>query len=453
MMDIVKKNIVSIICGVVALAAVAVAFTMLTSKQEELQKQLDGRKQVYDQLNGLLTKPRQLPVLDPDKPEPKPLTKFPNAKTIEEGGKLTKGVEEEAKRMVAAAAQLNKHTPLVPGSLPEPTSTAGYMFREQYLQYFPQPTGAGGPGGAPGAAFNNSRFAAELHAGMPPTAEDLRIKADELGRNIRLKRLITVGGNATNQAQVDAEVADETHKLPDKMRAAVAENCKVYINPLTFTGWPTILAQPGQPDPVDIFGAQLTLWLQEDVIAAVNDANKDSKNLRDAVVKHLKTVTINPNPFLPPGTATPSADAEGEIKPDKAVSPTGRISNGMYDVYRVTVDADVDAAKLPIFLRAFGQNRFMTPLWADVKSIDNAMELGSGHDYGATPMVNVRAECEVLYLRTWCRPLMPRKVRERLGLPAEEPAPAAPAAGDATTTPAADGTTPTTAPAATPATP
>src|SRR4051812_26055058 len=106
MMEVIKKNIVSIICGVVALAAVAVAFTMLTSKQGELQKELDGRKQVYDQLNGLLTKPRQLPVLDPDKPEAKPLGKFPNAKTIEKGKTLTTGIEKESKDLVAAAVAL-----------------------------------------------------------------------------------------------------------------------------------------------------------------------------------------------------------------------------------------------------------------------------------------------------------------------------------------------------------
>ena len=35
-MELVKKNIISIICGVVALAAVAVAFTMVSGRKQQL---------------------------------------------------------------------------------------------------------------------------------------------------------------------------------------------------------------------------------------------------------------------------------------------------------------------------------------------------------------------------------------------------------------------------------
>src|SRR5207237_8087638 len=103
----------------------------------------------------------------------------------------------------------------------------------------------------------------------------IRLKVEDMSREIKLKRLITgVGGSAINQAQVDAEIAERSRKLPEEMRAKVADTRKVYITPTTFTGWPTVLANTGQPDPVDILGAQLTLWIQQDVIAAVNDANK-----------------------------------------------------------------------------------------------------------------------------------------------------------------------------------
>ena len=61
-MDIVKKSLISIICGVVALAAIGVAFTMLPGRASELQTKLDARKQTYDTLHSLLTKPRQIVV-------------------------------------------------------------------------------------------------------------------------------------------------------------------------------------------------------------------------------------------------------------------------------------------------------------------------------------------------------------------------------------------------------
>jgi hypothetical protein len=107
------------------------------------------------------------------------------------------------------------------------------------------------------------------------------------------------------------------------------------------------------------------------------------------------------------------------VPKEPAISPTGRVSNGMYDVYHMTIEADVDAAKLPDFLRAIGRNRFMTAMWADVKSVDLALERAQGHDYGERPVVNVRAQCEVLYLRGWNKPLMPPDVLTKLGIGAD----------------------------------
>ena len=81
-MEIVKKNIISIICGVVALAAVAVWFTIGTGKQQEVQDKLAQSKQTHDALAALLTKTRQLPTVDPDNPTTDNLKQFPSEKII-----------------------------------------------------------------------------------------------------------------------------------------------------------------------------------------------------------------------------------------------------------------------------------------------------------------------------------------------------------------------------------
>jgi len=139
---------------------------------------------------------------------------------------------------------------------------------------------------------------------------------------------------------------------------------------------------------------------------------------------------VMPSYILPGGGATPGTDPDAALPKEPAVSPTGRVSNGMYDVLHITIEADVDAAKLPDFLRAVGRNRFMTPMWADVKSVDLALERAQGHDYGDRPVVNVKAQCEVLYLRAWNKPLMPKDVQAKLGIGAEGAAPTEePAAG------------------------
>src|SRR5688500_5047803 len=119
MMEIVKKNIISIIAGVVALAAIAVAFTMLTSRAEELKTDLAARQQAYSQLEQLLKKDRTLPTISLEKAEAEKLTKFPSQKIIDQGDALIKGVETASKAMVVAAVEMNKHLPLEPGALPD----------------------------------------------------------------------------------------------------------------------------------------------------------------------------------------------------------------------------------------------------------------------------------------------------------------------------------------------
>jgi hypothetical protein len=91
----------------------------------------------------------------------------------------------------------------------------------------------------------------------------------------------------------------------------------------------------------------------------------------------------------------------------------------------------VDAARLPKFLAALGTNRFITPLWIDIKSVDNATALAQGHVYGNRPVVAVHMRCENLYLRKWNAPLMPKVVRDGLGIPDAPPAGAEPQPGAA----------------------
>ena len=424
--EIVKKNLISIICGVIALAAVGVAFTMLAGEKEALQKDLDARKATYQSLNTLLTNTRTLPTIsiDPGAAAEK-LPKFPSEKIIQQGDAMVAELTKASKEIMEAAIKMNTHAELEPGALPAAAPVAAFRFRDGYQRYFPLPP----------ASPLLSKLAQDLKAGMPPTPDEIKLKIDQKAQEIRNQRLI-VQGAFNNQQQVDAEVAEMARTLPGQLRKDVAENSKVYINPQTFQPWPNILAAAGAPTDGDIFRAQLMLWMQQDVVSAVNHANRDAKSVKDSVVKHLKYVIAQPVPVLVPGE-TPGTDPDAEVTKKPLVSPTGRASNGMYDVFHLVVEADVEAAKLPEFLRSFGHRQFMTPLWADMRSVDLATERAAGHDYGDQPVVNVRVTTEVLYLRAWSKRMMPKEWRVALGLP-ETDAPA-------------DGAAPAAAPAADPA--
>src|SRR5882724_11982106 len=85
-MEIVKKNLFSIICGVIALAAIAAIPTFISTQQKALQKTLDARAATYKQLSDLQSKQRRLPVVstDPNAQAPE-MSAFPNEKVIEAG--------------------------------------------------------------------------------------------------------------------------------------------------------------------------------------------------------------------------------------------------------------------------------------------------------------------------------------------------------------------------------
>ena len=106
-------------------------------------------------------------------------------------------------------------------------------------------------------------------------------------------------------------------------------------------------------------------------------------------------------------------------------SPTGRVCNGLYDVFHFTLVADVEAEKLPDFLRGLGYKRFITPMSVDIKALDIATTLAQGRLYGDKPMLNVTVECEILYMRKWNAPFMPAAIRTRLGI-TDDPSGAAP---------------------------
>jgi hypothetical protein len=173
-MELVKKNIISIICGVVALAAVAVAFVIVPGRKEQLQANVNTSKSAHDALNTLLTKPRKLPVVNPDNPEEKTLDAFPSDAVLKQGEALTKKVEDESKAIFKAAVEMNKHTLLVEGTLPAPFAPQQFAFRRGYTAALPPLLPPAQPNQPPSGGAMKSYFAKDLQAGMPPTPDELR---------------------------------------------------------------------------------------------------------------------------------------------------------------------------------------------------------------------------------------------------------------------------------------
>jgi hypothetical protein len=340
---------------------------------------------------------------------------------IEKGNEIVKKMESESGAVRKAIVEMNEHKPLLPGALPNPPTHIAISFRNAYLSALPLPTGGG---------VMKSRFAQILKAGMPPTVEEITLKQTELAKKIRDENtLFNSSGQPANLDAVNQQIKEETTKLPKTMMEQTSKSCRVYVSPDTFEIYQQIAAAVGAPDPVHMYYAQLGYWIQEDVVNAINEINGKSQTVLDSPVKWLVSIRAREQGVptfkaTAPGQAT--GDPDAALPKEPRISPTGRVCNGMYDVFHFDVKADIEADKLSDFLRGLGNRRFITPLWVDIKAVDNAASLAQGHAYGEKPVINVTATCEVLYLRLWNQPLMPTLVKQQLGIEAP-PAAAVPA--------------------------
>ncbi len=236
-----------------------------------------------------------------------------------------------------------------------------------------------------------------------------------------------------------------------------AANSLAFYADLANLGLPSSAAEAGkEPTESVFFGWQWRVWIIEDILDAVAEANKPYKSVVDAPVKRVLSVAVRDEP----GAAAPAAGAvSGEPSPDgqpaaggapaappsfppidpKAAvsydfsrSMTGRVSNPLYDVRHASVRLVVASSALPEVLNAISRVNFMTVTSVDLRPADAFDAADSGFIYGAQPVSEVRLTVESLWLRQWLARMMPAEMQARKGTDGRTvddppPAPAAPA--------------------------
>lgn len=430
-MDIVKKNILSILCGVVALAGVVIWFFPISGMYDALADDVKKQAALYAQVEGVRTQQRNLPTVElGGETERKPLGRFPNEEVIKEGERATEAMKGQSERMIGEVTKLNIHQPLEPNALPESDGNAHFNFIDLYLQRL------------------GVELPAALKATTPPTADDLMAKAQEVYDAKYVDQIVPSGtGGKDNKDVVDRQFAHEMKDLPETERRRAARDGKIYLSAEGLPASPDII--PGQvPRPEEIWYAQTVLWIQEDLVKSIANANADALNVMDAPIKHLMAMTIafGPEMYVRAGGATAAAaGAEGAtatIATDEngapavwSASPTGRVSNDLYDVIHFDLALRVDARKVPQVIAALERSQLLTVLKTSVAAIDAAAEKRQwGYVYGNEPVVTLLLQCEVLFLRKWTldtdnegkNALMPIDVQRAIGAapPAPEATPA-----------------------------
>jgi hypothetical protein len=104
---------------------------------------------------------------------------------------------------------------------------------------------------------------------------------------------------------------------------------------------------------------------------------------------------------------------------------TGRVCGGMYDVVHVTIQLDIDEAKLEQVLNGLTSKRLLTITRVEVTPIDGPDELFHDFIYGNQACVHLTIDLEDLFLRSWIDKYKPAGINAAISAGRE------PAASDA----------------------
>lgn len=436
-MEIVKKNILSILCGVVILLALVALFWPLGGMREDFEKSLAERKATHAKLATLLSKDRTLPVVDLESTDPVPLEQLPGPKVIEAGEQVTKQVSAQAAQMQAVAVEMNRHALLVPRSLPNPTDRQRFDFRDTYRR-----------------VIRNVLPTEVLRATMPPTEEDIKAAEDKLWETEFEPRILykLVKGDdgeeirePLNQEQIQEDFERAIVNLPEQIRQQRASQFLMYMAEDAILTSEAMEDGSRSPSPAEIWYAQVALWVQDDVCRAIARINSTAKTLVDAPVKQLVVLNVPADETqyvlsTPPMAAMSGSDAEvapppdpqGPITLDFTRSPTGRVCNPLYDVVHFTFEVNIDPRMIPPFLQELSRTKvelapdgsiagrepctFITVNRTDLATVDKVAALQEGFAFGDAPVVKLTLECEAIFLRAWTVQYMPPDVKRLLGV-------------------------------------
>ncbi|HWE02577.1 MAG TPA: hypothetical protein VG326_09225 [Tepidisphaeraceae bacterium] len=425
-MEIVKKNILSIICGVIALAALVFLQWPVGGWYADEQKILDDRVKVNDDLSRLRTTRRHWPVMPDTAGAQTILDHFPNDVRIAAGKQIEETVSKQAGKMKDITAENNKHMPLLPDVLPFPGEQR-FAFQRVYpvavqktlpaeLQFPvpPDPTGAPVP---------------EPVKPLPPTNDEVYAESYRIYRTNFAPKIITVAGNPVNKTQVDADWQEAAGKLQHTMRQDRAQKLKMYVDDDAISISKSILNAPGGPKESEIWYAQSSLWVEQDLVAAIKRINETAADVTVAPVKHLmrlnvaqdQTMYVNGSAggmsaFGAGGGGAGAPAVDGFLR-----SPTGRQSNPLYDVIHFSMTINVEASRIPQILSELQKGKLITITHVNASSVDGLAAADNGFLYGDVPVAHLYIEGEDLFLRDWTAKLMPEPIKAALGVVAAPP--------------------------------
>jgi hypothetical protein len=438
-MDIVKKNLLSILCGVVALICVILIFYPFGGMYDTLRADVAKSAKVGDNLRSVMGQPRQWPSISALPEDRVPLkdnqgrARFPNESLVAAGRKITGGWTETADRFLknAIAIQDRQLTPLVRDALPNGGIPARAMFQRVYADKFTVPIDPNTGKKREGA--NSTIFHEILRGGLPPTEAEIAEAVAATRQRIEDENLRVLGNAATNREEVDAKIAAETVLVADREKQKAATSFSVYVDPAQSILPVTTIAGTSAPGLNEIFNAQVALWIEMEICRAIRETNEGARQgVLDAPIKRLLKLAVQ-QPYQaragggmmaesPTAPLTVPSNPQTKIVMDYKINPLGHQSNELYDVATFDLEIICEAESVPRTLTGLARGRYISFQKVHTVSVDSATHAAAGFLYGSKPVVQLNIRGQYLILRRVIGKYMPPDVIRGLN-PAAAPAP------------------------------
>lgn len=430
-LDFVRTYMISLISGVVAIGAIVFAVLGMTSTA--VVDEMKDRVSKAAEINALKSQPR-------------------NEQSIQKEKERGERFQAEYEKTRNEAYRINKREPLIPGVFPTPANlTKAFEFAEAYekaVRQLPQVMGAG-----------DLPTESEIQDAERDIAEELaRAKEaeEEGGRSkdpIRAPQPGQPGSTGEPGAPPPSPTGTPDEKKDPKYDKFIRANvikansirCYASISPARPSFHIAPIINPSDAPPADqLWFAQVGLWLQQDIVAAIARLNEEAAaklgsappTVENLPVKRLESVSLagyilsdkriefpqmtggagpggrspggpaGPPPGTPPPPGVPGATAETSL--------TGRTSDDRFDVVRFTITVIVDQRDLLKLIDQITRQNFYQCI--DCDFVAARQDPAVGYYYGSAPVVRATIEFEGYLARAIYAEMMPAEVRELLGI-------------------------------------
>ena len=407
-----KAHLFNLICGLVVLTSIGVGVLGM-AKMSDVRDQLDSVKSLHGKF-GRFAKDAA------------------NDETIAVERQRVDTVKQYYNELLQHAYEFNRYTPLTPpdGSkfFPEPNRNGMLNFRDVYLAEF-------------------DKMINRLDAGSPPTASDVAKMQDIMREEERAAETFGVDqltdprkrNKPKDEPQDDEEyksgliTTSEARKSADT-RAAIVRAWEIscyadYSTALDISQAMNREERFSVPRPKDMWAAQVSVWIQQDVVESLARANETvAQNLEVdpwvGVLPVKELISIRVSDYLLPGAkeSPMRTRSVGGFDDAEPLASSGNVftknkSTELYELIQFTLKMVVDPRDLPLIINEICKDKFHTVLnVAYTHQPEDLVTLDmTGKIYGEDPVVSVLIDFETIFFGDIYRRLMPAEVLEAIG--------------------------------------